>query len=205
MTRFLFIPIYTTIILNWPECKMKMGLVVQYSMKKAVLVLCGLFLIGAVQAATPKDLIKDGTVIYELPYAGITPENPLYFFKQLRDQIREFLTRDYIQKAEFLLVSSDKRAHIAIILAEKGKTRQSVEVLADAEERALRISPLLSSSKKQGISANEQFIYTLKLSNTKHREIIQEIAKMLPQGQDEEILNALIDLNQRVADELSRL
>jgi len=184
---------------------MKMGLVVQYSMKKAVLVLCGLFLIGAVQAATPKDLIKDGTVIYELPYAGITPENPLYFFKQLRDQIREFLTRDYIQKAEFLLVSSDKRAHIAIILAEKGKTRQSVEVLADAEERALRISPLLSSSKKQGISANEQFIYTLKLSNTKYREIIQEIAKMLPQGQDEEILNALIDLNQRVADELSRL
>jgi len=181
------------------------GLMVQYSMKNVVIVLCGLFLIGAVHAATPKDLIKDGTVIYELPYAGITPENPLYIFKQLRDTIKEFLTRDYIQKAEFLLVSSDKRAHIAIILAQKGKTRQSVEVLADAEERALRIPPLLRTSKKQGTSPNEQFVYTLKLSNTKHKEIIQEIAKMLPQGQDEEILNALIDLNQRVADDLSRL
>jgi len=178
---------------------------VQYSMKKIVLVLFGLFIVGTVFSATPKDLIKNSTVIYELPYAGITPENPLYIFKQLRDQIKEFLTRDYIQKAEFLLLSSDKRAHIAILLAEKGKTRQSVEVLADAEERALRIPPLLKSSKKQGTSANEQFIYTLKLSNAKHKEIIQEIAKMLPQGQDEQILNALIDLNQRVADDLSRL
>jgi len=174
-------------------------------MKKALIVLCGLFLIGSVYGASPKDLIKDGTVVYELPYAGITPENPLYIFKQIRDQITEFLTRDAIKKAEFLLVSSDKRAHIAIILAEKGKTRQSVEVLADAEEKAMRIPALLKESKKQGIAASERFIFTLKLSNSKHKEIIQELAKMLPQGQDEQVLNALIDLNQRIATELGRL
>lgn len=179
--------------------------VVQYSMKKVLILLCGLYLIGTVYGASPKDLIKDGTVIYELPYAGITPENPLYFFKQLRDQITEFLTRDSIKKAEFLLVSSDKRVHIAIILAQKGKTRQSVEVLADAEEKAMRIPELLKESKKQGTAPSERFIYTLKLSNSKHREIIQELAKMLPQGQDEQVLSALIDLNQRIATELERL
>ena len=178
---------------------------IQYSMKKVLVFLCGLCLIGSVYGATPKDLIKDGTVVYELPYAGITPENPLYFFKQLRDNIKEFLTRDFIQKAEFLLLSSDKRAHIAIILAEKGKTRQSVEVLADAEEKAMRIPELLRESKKQGTAPSERFVYTLKLSNTKHKEIIQELAKMLPQGQDEQVLSALIDLNQRIATELERL
>lgn len=178
-------------------------------MKKAVIVLCGMTLLGtlvsSVFGASPKDLIKDGTVVYELPYAGITPENPLYFLKQLRDQVKEFLTRDTIQKAEFLLISSDKRAHIALILAQKGKTRQSVEVLADAEERSMRIPGLLKESKKQGTAASEQFIFTLKLSNSKHREIIQELAKMLPQGQDEQVLSALIDVNQRIATELDAL
>ena len=172
-------------------------IVVQYSMKKVLIFLCGLFLVGSVYGASPKDLIKDGTVVYELPYAGITPENPLYFLKQLRDQVKEFLTRDYIQKAEFLLLSSDKRAHIAIILAENGKTRQSVEVLA--------VPGILKDSKKQGTAPSERFVYTLKLSNSKHREIIQELAKMLPQGQDEQVLSALIDLNQRIATELDRL
>lgn len=174
-------------------------------MKNALIFLCGLSLVGAVFGATPKDLLKNSTVIYELPYAGITPENPLYFFKQLRDQINEFLTRDNIQKAEFLLTSSDKRAHIAIILAEKGKTRQSVEVLADAEEKAMRIPELLRQSKKQGTAPSEKFIFTLKLSNSKHKEIIQELAKMLPQGQDEQVLSALIDVNQRIATELEGL
>ena len=178
---------------------------VQYSMKKVLIVLCGLCLIGSVYGASPKDLIKNGTVVYELPYAGMTPENPLYFFKQLRDQVTEFLTRDSIKKAEFLLVSSDKRVHIAIILAQKGKTRQSVEVLADAEEKAMQIPELLRESKKQGTAPSERFVYTLKLSNSKHREVIQELAKMLPQGQDEQVLSALIDLNQRIATELERL
>ena len=178
---------------------------VQYGMKKVLIVLCGLCLIGSVYGASPKDLIKSGTVVYELPYAGMTPENPLYSFKQLRDQITEFLTRDAIKKAEFLLVSSDKRVHIAIILAQKGKTRQSVEVLADAEEKAMQIPELLRESKKQGTAPSERFVYTLKLSNSKHREIIQELAKMLPQGQDEQVLSALIDLNQRIATELGRL
>jgi len=175
-------------------------------MKKTIVVFFVAFLcIQSAYAARPNDLIKDSTVIYELPYPGTTPESPLYLFKQLRDDVIEFFTRDYIKKAEFLLVSSDKRAHIALILATKGKTRQSVDVMVDAEERALRIVPLLVESKKQGTSASEQFIYTLKLSNTKHREVIQELAHLLPQGQEEETLGSLLDLNNRVALELQTL
>ena len=175
-------------------------------MKKTLVVFFVAFLcLSTVFAASPTDLIKNSAVVYNLPYAGITPENPLYIFKQWRDDLIEFFTRDYIQKAQFLLVSSDKRAHIALILAGRGKTRQSVDVMADAEERALRIPPLLVESKKQGTAANEQFIFTLKLSNTKHKEVIQELAKLLPQGQEDDALSALLDLNKRVAQELQSL
>lgn len=174
-------------------------------MKKAIFLLCGLFFAMNVFSAVPEEMIKTEKVIYDLPYPGITPENPLYIFKQLRDSLTELLTRDYIKKAEFLLVSSDKRAHIALILAQKGKTRQAVEVLADAEERSLKIPPLLITSKKQGVSPEGTFVYTLKLSNIKHRDVIQELMKLLPQGQEKQILTDVFELNKQVAKELERL
>lgn len=171
-------------------------------MKRAIFLLCGLFFVSTVFAASPIEMIQSKKVIYELPYPGITPENPLYVFKQLRDTIKEILIRDYLKKAEFLLVSSDKRAHIALILARKGKTRQAVEVLADAEAKALKIPELLRISEKQGVSPSESFTYTLQLSNTKHRDVIQELIKLLPQGQEKQILNDVFELNKRVAKEL---
>jgi hypothetical protein len=177
-------------------------------MKNVLLVLCALFVLArqlTTIAASPTELLKTGTVVYELPYPGTTPESPLYFFKQIRDQFIEFFTRDNLKKAEFLLLSSDKRAHMALILARKGKSRQAVETLADAEERSLRIPPLLAESKKQGSAPEEQFVYRLKLSNAKHKEVVQELAKLLPQGQEEQVLNAILDLNQRVTKDLDQL
>jgi len=169
------------------------------------MVLCALFLAGNVFSAQPSELLSTGSVIYELPYPGTTPESPLYIFKQIRDQFIEFFTRDNIKKAEYLLLASDKRAHMALILARKGKTRTAVETLADAEERSLRIPAILLKSQEQGVEASEDFIYRLKLSNAKHKEVIQELAKLLPQGQEEQVLNAILDLNQRVTKELDQL
>ncbi len=174
-------------------------------MKHVAFVLCILFLAFSVRAVAPSELLNGGKVIYELPYPGITPENPLYIFKQIRDKVQEFLIRDNLAKAEFLLTSSDKRAHIALILTEKGKTRQAVEVLVDAEEKALAIPRLLRESKKQGVAPSEGFVYTLKLSNAKHKEIIQELVKLIPQGQDADVLDAILELNRRVATELTHL
>lgn len=169
------------------------------------MVLCALILVGGVISASPTELLSTGSVIYDLPYPGTTPESPLYIVKQIRDQFIEFFTRDSIKKAEFLLLSSDKRAHMALILARKGKTRTAVETLADAEERSLRIPAILLKSQEQGVEASEDFIYRLKLSNAKHKEVIQELAKLLPQGQEEQVLNAILDLNQRVTKELEQL
>lgn len=159
----------------------------------------------SISAALPSGLLNGGKVIYELPYPGITPENPLYIFKQARDRVQQFLIRDNLPKAEFLLTSSDKRAHIALLLIEKGKTRQAVDVMADAEQKALAIPSLLKESKKQGAAASEGFVHTLKLSNAKHKEIIEELAKLIPQGPDTDVLSAVLELNQRVATELTRL
>ena len=38
-------------------------------------------------------------VLYNLPYPGLTPDNPLYFIKAVRDRIIDISTRDTLKKA----------------------------------------------------------------------------------------------------------
>ncbi|MFA5135918.1 MAG: DUF5667 domain-containing protein [Patescibacteria group bacterium] len=148
--------------------------------------------------------LSDNKVIYDLPYAGILPDNPLYIFKRIRDSVIEFITRDQIKKSEILLVSSDKKIHMAIQLAEKGKTKLMITTLENAEKQSLQIVKLLGSSKEQGVSPKEGFVYRLKLSNVKHREVIEELMKDLPQGQEKDI-GAVLSINENVRKGLESL
>lgn len=58
-------------------------------------------------------------VVYNLPYPGILPDNPLYFIKAIRDQFLILGTRDNIKKAQLYLLYSDKRFAMAISLVKK--------------------------------------------------------------------------------------
>lgn len=138
--------------------------------------------------------LSEKKVIYNLPYAGILPDNPLYFFKQVRDTILEFTTRDQVKKAELLLLSSDKKIAMASLLSKKGKNTLMIKVLIQAEKSSLSIPSLVISSKKQGVGPKEGLVYRLKLSNAKHREVIEGLIKDLPQGQEKE-MNLVLDLN----------
>lgn len=148
--------------------------------------------------------LSEKKVIYELPYAGILPDNPFYFFKQLRDTFLEIATRDQMKKAEDLLVSSDKKAHMAQLLSKKGKNTLMIRTLIEAEKQSLKIPSLITSSKKQGVGPKEGFVYRLKLSNVKHREVIEELIKDIPQGQEKE-MNMIMDLNNQIKKQLDAL
>lgn len=148
--------------------------------------------------------LSEKKVIYDLPYAGILPDNPLYTLKQLRDVVVEFTTRDQMKKSEILLLSSDKKIHMAKLLSQKGKSRLAIKSLVDAEKQSLKIPKLLTESKKQGVSAKEGLIYRLKLSNVKHREVMEELMKDLPQGEEAD-MQAALDLNNQVHKELDLL
>ena len=48
-------------------------------------------------------------ITYELAYPGLLPDHPLYFFKVIRDKVVSLLINDPSKRAEFNLLTSDKR------------------------------------------------------------------------------------------------
>ncbi len=152
------------------------------------------FVLGASDSLikTPQEKIA-----YNLPYPGLLPDSPLYLVKIVRDRITDFLTRDNLKKAELYLLYSDKRAAMSLVLARKGKSQLAIDTFTKGEKYFLKIPNLLKSAKKQGGQAPSNFIEILKLSNAKHKELIEELIKILPQGLNQS-LTQLSDLNQQI-------
>ena len=148
--------------------------------------------------------IPQEKVAYNLPYPGLLPDSPLYLAKIVRDRITDFLTRDNLKKAELYLLYSDKRAAMSLLLAHKGKNQLAIDTFVKGEKYFLKIPNLLKSAKKQGGQAPSNFIETLKLSNAKHKELIEELIKILPQGLNQS-LTQLSDLNQQIKLEIESL
>lgn len=148
--------------------------------------------------------ITEKKVVYELPYPGILPDNPLFILKDTRDKIIDLTTRDNIKKAEFYLLLSDKKINAATFLVKNGKNALAVETLHTGEAYAAKIPQLLAKAKKQGESPTIQFVEKLKLSNNKHREVIEQLLKTIPQGDQEKIAD-VFTLNERVKKDISGL
>lgn len=133
-------------------------------------------------------------VVYDLPYPGILPDHPLYFLKIMRDRSTEFLTRDTVKKAQLYLLYSDKRVAMAMALSKKGKSQLAITSFSKGEKYFAKIPELLKTAKSQGSPAPSSFNETLKLSNAKHEELIGELFKTTPEGQQES-LDQLLKLN----------
>lgn len=178
-------------------------------MKKIVLIAFVLLFIFAIPFLTyvmeyaPVRAVQE-TVLYNLPYPGILPDNPLYIVKAIRDQLLIFGTRDNIKKAELYLLLSDKRIAMAVALAKKGKEKQAIEVAGKAEKYFIKIPQLLTDAKKQGSGNPPGSIVTLKLSNAKHREILETFLKEFPQGLSDSI-NGILLINQQIEKSLEKL
>lgn len=156
--------------------------------------------------ASSDSLIKtpQEKVIYNLPYPGLLPDSPLYLVKVIRDKITELLTRDNIKKAQLYLLYSDKRIAMSLALAQKGKSQLAIDTFFKGEKYFLQIPDLLRAAKKQGGQVPSGFVETLKQSNAKHKELIDELIKILPQGLNGS-LNQLSDLNQKILLEIQSL
>jgi hypothetical protein len=159
------------------------------------------FVLGASESLVKAPQEK---VAYNLPYPGLLPDSPLYLAKIIRDRITDFLTRDNLKRAELYLLYSDKRAAMSLSLAHKGKSQLAIDTFIKGEKYFLKISHLLKLTKKQGGQTPSGFVQTLKLSNAKHKELIEELMKILPQGLNES-LTELSSLNQQVRTEIESL
>ena len=148
--------------------------------------------------------LQNAKVVYNLPYPGLLPDNPVYFLKASRDKLVEFFTRDNVKKARLYLNYSDKRISMAIKLADKGEHKLSLTTVSKAEKYFIKIPDLLKESKKQGAAPPQELILQLKQSNLKHKEIIDTMLKDFPQG-EKESFDQIIKMNLQITEQLNEL
>ncbi len=91
------------------------------------------------------------SVDYTLAYPGILPDNPLYFLKAARDRVVGFLISDIEKRAEFNLLTADKRINASYMLVKKGKYELAVTTLSKSnnymEEALLEISKIAKTKE----------------------------------------------------------
>lgn len=162
------------------------------------------YILNTASGAEEPLTLQNTKVVYDMPYPGLLPDNPLYAFKIFRDRVTEFLTRDNVKKAYLYLNYSDKRAVMAIDLADKGKNQLALTTLSKAEKYSEKIPDLLKNSKDQGITPPSDLVLKVKLSNQKHLEIIQNLMQAFPQGQ-RETFKDIFRINTEVSKKLQAL
>ena len=102
-------------------------------------------------AAISMEASAPASVDYTLAYPGILPDNPLYFLKAARDRVVGFLISDIEKRAEFDLLTADKRINASYMLVKKGKNELAVTTLSKSnnymEEALVQISKLAKTKE----------------------------------------------------------
>lgn len=142
---------------------------------------------------TPIPSPKPTPIEYVLPYPGILPTHPLYFLKNLRDQIIELLITSPLSKAEFYLLQADKKLNMGITLSGLGNTTQVSAVLTDALHSRSQAIELLEHEVKAGSTVPGHLIEKLTSSLSKHKEVLTQL------GESIEGIEALITRVQHMA------
>ena len=109
---------------------------------------------------------------YTLPYPGILPDNPLYFLKDLRDKIIEFLISDPVNKAEFYILQADKKLNMGITLSGMGKTTEANTILAQSLSVRTQAVTQVESILQSGGKVPAFVLEKLTLSIRKHEEVL---------------------------------
>lgn len=169
-----------------------------------IFILSSFFLVTYIISFAQTIPLTQNKVVYQLPYPGILPDNPLYPLKVIRDHLIVFFNRDPIKKSEYYLLLSDKRAAMSLELTQKGKYQLAITTFSKGEKYFLKILPLIKSAKKQGNSPSAEFLEKLKTANQKHAELIDELISRSPKNLIFQI-NAIYQINQEIKKELGRL
>lgn len=115
-------------------------------------------------------------VEYELAYPGILPDSPLYFLKTFRDRVVSSLISDSLKKAEYNIVTSDKRYYAAIFLQDKNKSDLAFSSISKGNNYSDEALAKLASAKSSGKDINNLSDRMMK-SLQKHEEVIAQLQK----------------------------
>ncbi|MBI1862787.1 hypothetical protein HYS00_01565 [Candidatus Microgenomates bacterium] len=120
---------------------------------------------------------------YELPYPGILPGNPLYSIKSARDSLLQWMMRDNYKKAQLRIQISDKNVRGAQMLSKDKQYDNAEKILIDGETIFEKAIDDTINAKEQGASPTSEFKTKMKTSNLKHKEIISDIMKSIPESE----------------------
>ncbi len=146
--------------------------------------------------------MKAKQIDYDLPYPGILPDNLLYPIKIVRDNFWLGFTRSAMKKAEILLLFSDKKTSMAMALSKKAKWDKGSEMMMESEKDFKKMVTTLTLAKNQGTTPEDAFVQKIRLSNEKHREVIEDLLSNTPQG-SRKILEDAIVINNEIRETLT--
>lgn len=133
--------------------------------------------VGVDAQATQSSEVIPEKVNYELPYQGILPDNPFYILKVIRDGIVKFLINDSLKKAQFSLLSADKRMFAGELLIDKGEDGLAVDTIAKSNNYLDDALVAIREAKRQN-SKNPDiklFLEQFKSAALKHHEIAEDL------------------------------
>jgi hypothetical protein len=121
------------------------------------------------------------TVDYSLPYPGrVWPGSVLWPLKAFRDKVWVWVNPGYLEKADILLLLSDKRLILGWKIIEKGDSELGVSVLVKSEIYLNRSFEMSQKAQKSGLNVSE-FLGRLSLASLKHREVLETIYDQVPE------------------------
>lgn len=147
---------------------------------------------GVKVTATPLPTVTPtpGPVEYVLPYPGILPTHPMYFFKTLRDRIIEMLIADPLSKGEFYILQADKKLNMGLSLKNLGKTNEAKTAFAESLASRTQAVSVLEAHMKAGSTIPGHITEKFNLSLDKHAEVLRAAG---------ESTDAVVALRARVA------
>lgn len=127
---------------------------------------------------------------YQLPYPGLLPDNPLYPVKMVRDQVIRVLIGDSLKKAEFDLLTAEKRfsAGMALLEQSTGKETLAQSTLSKGQnyfEDAIE-SAIKAEKEGQEIAIVAEHLF---LSAKKQKKIVAELQKKQKKEQADVLKN----------------
>jgi len=156
---------------------------------KRIIILIIVFFALAFQSVSAQEVSVSGVptptpISYALPYPGILPGNPLYFFKTIRDVIAGFLITGPLKKAEFDLLQTDK--YLAISQALFDQKKEKTEIFSSLDQALAYFDNAIKKTeeaKKQGMES-QALTQKLFIANLKHQEVVRSMV-LATKGDDQ--------------------
>jgi len=126
------------------------------------------------EAKNATEAVTIKKVEYELPYPGILPDSPLYFLKALRDRVIGSIISDPLKKAEYLLLTSDKRFYAGVFLVEKNKDELALSAISKGNNYFDEAISKLMEAKQQKKEING-LLNIMTVAGKKHVEVLSDL------------------------------